>query len=426
MQVRQLPLLQVALATHSVHHLQVLAARHLGDEVQEVVRLPVEAQAVQAPQGKGRVADPGVAVVPVALAAGRLGQRGGGGRHHRPGGRVGQALQRQRRALQVGPPRMVREVAARQPVLPVMRGPHQPAVGVVEGARRRRAAPGQGHEAALALLEHGAGDGARALEADVEVAGQRQLLLGAGARAGALVIARLGIRPRAEGAAVVEHRLAIHDQLDRSVHAAHRAQQDVLGVVVGGRAALGARPLLLLVPRADQQHVAHDDPAGAGPPACLQHVGAGQVAPRGGHLHVGRPEAEATGVAVQDGAEHAGRVDPRHAQPLDVARRRNQSGRLAIGQEAELGDGREGRAGVPGATGRSHGAHRFHPTVALHAMPPVRVVCVTTPPRHAPAPNGQIRLRCYTPADARRTREGGDHRRRRPDRLRAGLPHRLR
>ncbi len=261
---------------------------------------------------------------------------------------------------------MVREVAARQPVLPVMRGPHQPPVGIVEGARRRRAAPRQGHEAALALLEHGAGDGARSLEADVQVAGQGQLLVGAGARAGALVIARLGVRPRAEGAAVVEHGLAVHDQLDRSIHAAHRAQQDVLGVVVGGRAALGARALILLVPRPDQQHVAHDDPAGAGPPAGLEHVGARQVAARGGHLHVGRPEAEAARVAVQDGAEHAGRVDPRHAQPLDVARRRNQGGRLAVGQEAELGDGREGRAGVAGSAGRPHGVHRSHPTVAVH------------------------------------------------------------
>ena len=61
---------QLALAAHAVHHLQV--ARRpgtVGDEVEEVVGLAVETERVQPPQGERRVADPGVAVVPVALAA---------------------------------------------------------------------------------------------------------------------------------------------------------------------------------------------------------------------------------------------------------------------------------------------------------------------------------------------------------------------
>ena len=48
----------------------------VGHELHEVVGLPVEAERVQPPQREGRVAHPAVAVVPVALAAGRLGQRG--------------------------------------------------------------------------------------------------------------------------------------------------------------------------------------------------------------------------------------------------------------------------------------------------------------------------------------------------------------
>ena len=55
--------------------------------------------AVQRLQREGRVADPRVAVVPVALAAGRLRQRGGQRGDHRAGGHVGQALEGQRRAL---------------------------------------------------------------------------------------------------------------------------------------------------------------------------------------------------------------------------------------------------------------------------------------------------------------------------------------
>ena len=50
-------------------------------------------------EGEGRVPHPGEAVVPVALAARRLGQRGGERRHGRPGRHVGEALDRQRRAL---------------------------------------------------------------------------------------------------------------------------------------------------------------------------------------------------------------------------------------------------------------------------------------------------------------------------------------
>ena len=68
----------------------------VGDEVEEVVGLPVEAERVEAPEHERGVADPRVAVVPVALAAGRLGQRRRRRGDHRAGRRVRQALQRQR------------------------------------------------------------------------------------------------------------------------------------------------------------------------------------------------------------------------------------------------------------------------------------------------------------------------------------------
>ena len=67
----------------------------------------------------------------------------------------------------------------------------------------------------------------------------------------------------------------------------------------------------------------------------------GQVAARGRHLDVGGAEPEAAGVAVEDRAEHARRVEARQAEPLDVPVRRHERAGLAVGQEAVLGDRRE-------------------------------------------------------------------------------------
>jgi hypothetical protein len=68
-------LVERALAVDAVHDLQLgITIGDVGDEVEEVVGLPVEAERVQAPERERRVADPAVAVVPVALAAGGLRQ----------------------------------------------------------------------------------------------------------------------------------------------------------------------------------------------------------------------------------------------------------------------------------------------------------------------------------------------------------------
>src|ERR671923_2255879 len=66
---------QVRLAVDPVHDLEGVLPRpgDVGDEVEEVVRLPVEAERVEPPEHEGGVPDPGEAVVPVALAAGGLG-----------------------------------------------------------------------------------------------------------------------------------------------------------------------------------------------------------------------------------------------------------------------------------------------------------------------------------------------------------------
>ncbi len=144
-QVVEHVLVEVAAAVDAVDDLQVTVVTldQVAEERDVVVGLPLEAEGVQAPQRERGVAHPGVAVVPVALAAGRLGQRGGGRGGDRAGGRERQALERQRAAGQVAAPAVVGEAAAGQPVLPVVRGPHQPPVGVRVGHRHVTVPPGQ-------------------------------------------------------------------------------------------------------------------------------------------------------------------------------------------------------------------------------------------------------------------------------------------
>ena len=155
-QVVQLLLDQAAFAADAVHHLQrvaftVVGAGHVGDEREEVVGLAVQPQRVEAPQRERRVAHPGVAVVPVAFALRGFRQRRGAGGQQRAGGRIRQALQRQRAALQVGPPRVVREVADVDPLPPALAGLPHLVGGLVDtsaapgawtsSARRRRCRP---------------------------------------------------------------------------------------------------------------------------------------------------------------------------------------------------------------------------------------------------------------------------------------------
>ncbi len=92
---------QISAAVDPVHDLQraVLVAFEVGDELHELVGLPVEVEEVQRLERERRVADPGVAVVPVALPARRLGQRRGQRRDRRAGRHVREPLDRERRAL---------------------------------------------------------------------------------------------------------------------------------------------------------------------------------------------------------------------------------------------------------------------------------------------------------------------------------------
>ena len=130
---------EVAAPVDPVHDLQpaVRVGLEVGDELHELVGLPVEVEVVQRLQGERRVAQPGVAVVPVALAARRLGQRGRQRRHGRAGGHVREALDRQRGPLDRRAPLVVGEARARQPRAPEARRRVHARHRVVEVGRER-------------------------------------------------------------------------------------------------------------------------------------------------------------------------------------------------------------------------------------------------------------------------------------------------
>ena len=128
---------QVAPAVDPVHDLQrpVLGRLDVGDELHELVGLPVEVEPVQRLQRERRVAHPRVAVVPVALAARRLGQRRRERGHRRAGRHVGEALDRERRALDRIAEAVVGDAGPAEPGAPEADRRGDPRVGLVDVLR---------------------------------------------------------------------------------------------------------------------------------------------------------------------------------------------------------------------------------------------------------------------------------------------------
>ena len=106
---------EVPAAVDAVHDLEaaVVDRFELGDELDELVGLPVEVEPVERLEREGRVAHPRVAVVPVALPARRLGQRRREGGDRGPRRHVGEALDGEGGALQVLPVAVVDPASSR-------------------------------------------------------------------------------------------------------------------------------------------------------------------------------------------------------------------------------------------------------------------------------------------------------------------------
>ncbi len=73
---------QLSLAADAVHHLERRLIQAVGEEAEEGACLLAEAEVLEGRHRAHAVADPGVAVVPVATATGRFGQGRRCGRHH--------------------------------------------------------------------------------------------------------------------------------------------------------------------------------------------------------------------------------------------------------------------------------------------------------------------------------------------------------
>ncbi len=127
-QPRRLELRHAALAAQTVQNLDL--ARVAGDRPQQPAapgeRLFLETRVQQRDEDEGRVAQPAVAIVPVAHAAERLGQRGRGGGQHRAGACVGERLEGEQRAHHAVAPR------------PVVRARSRPLTPERVGAPQRR------------------------------------------------------------------------------------------------------------------------------------------------------------------------------------------------------------------------------------------------------------------------------------------------
>jgi len=298
---------------------------------------------VQPPQRERRVAHPAVAVVPVALAAGRLGQRRGRGRHRRAGRRVRESLERECRALQVLAPPMVREAAAGEPVAPVMERGLEPLLGVgaVLGAVQA-VPPPERDEPLLAFGQRVPGPRPVALDPDPQVGNQAQ---------DGLPVARLGSRPilldhlpPRRRAPVVEHRLAHGLDLNRALDALDVPHQHVIGIVVGRRPRVRRLVGVGVVPGPDRQPIMDDDPARRGHPCGLENHRARHAAHRQRHDRPVRANAERACPPVQQRPEHARRVEPGHAHPLDAAVGGDQRAGVAVPQETVVRDRRERRS----------------------------------------------------------------------------------
>ena len=298
---------QVAAPVDAVHDLQraVGVGLEVGDELHELVGLPVEVQPVQRLQREGRVADPGVAVVPVALAARRLGQRGGERGDRRAGRHVREALDRERRALDRLAPAVVGDPRARDPRR--ARSASSPRAG--RSPRRRRPATRAPPPTTASrtrrspCLQQPARADAVALEPEQQVGRSRRV------RPAPLASAAWRSSPTSvhsgRDAAVVEHRLADEVDVDAALDALDRAHEQVVGVVVERRARV-RRDRVLDAPRAERERVAHDDPPGRHVPGGDQRVRARLVLARGrARWSPNGPSRKWPRLAVQQRAEHA-------------------------------------------------------------------------------------------------------------------------
>ena len=315
-------------AVDAVHELQGAGPLAVGvlpavlQPVPEAGRLLGEPDAEQAVQRERGVADPGVAVVPVARAADRLGQAAGRCRDDRPRRFEGQELERDGRAVDHLPP-AAGVGAPREPAPPVGDGvaeqvlrladPGAPA-GLVLGSQAA-----QDERGLLPFPEREVGDHAGAVAPQRYGGGQAEAQPRP-VEAGAVLVQVAFV----SGAGVVEGGTAL--QMKRQPAADDPDPPDQL---VLRRAGAADRHVILDLAHAILVQEAGDEDGGVRPVELL--------APE---VVAGRGDAEAAALAVvQDGGEDAGGIEVRQAEPVDRAIHPHQRGRAQVADDAVILDG---------------------------------------------------------------------------------------
>ena len=281
---------------------------------------------------------------------------------------------------------MIGEVADVDPLTPRLAGLPHLVGGFFVGLRRRMLRPAQRDEHVVALGEAGPGPRFVTLEADAEVRRQPQggMRLRILARAGdGLAVRGCRVLPRRRLAVIVEGGLAAHHQLDDAADASDGPQQDVLGVPVHRRAAVGPRAGVDVVPRAHHQRVAHDHPAGVGLPGGLEDQAARQIAPSRRHRHA---------VGARGGSARRRGPGSRRTRSVSPVAERTATRRPRPTRPGRCSRSRKGMrsrrsAGTGSATGRSAHTAPEGSTVNGVSGPAVRggrrrLRCVPGPSRH--------------------------------------------
>ncbi len=149
-------------------------------------------------------------------------------------------------------------------------------------------------------------------------------------------------RPIGGDPAVVEIRLAEQLHVDRALNAEDDSHEQVMGVIVRGGPRVGS-DLVLPQGRPDGQRVPDEGPAARSVPGGVEDVCAGLVDPVARDVDPEGGEAERPRFAVEQRPEDAGRVEPRHAEPVDRPVGRHQRAGVTVGEKGVVGDRGERR-----------------------------------------------------------------------------------
>src|SRR6266511_2586244 len=330
-QVGQLPLGEVALAADPEHDLEVgptveLGGGRAGQEPEELVGLVGAGGHPQGLHGEAGVPHPGVAVVPVPLAADRLGQRGGRGGHDRPGRLEGERLQHPAGVVHQLPPRALVALVHGRPGAPARDGVVEAAGDLLLGPDPRGLLPAPGvvqREAGRLSRPQGepAGGGG-AVDPEVGRGRQHQPV---GAAAGCK--AALHRLQQRVDQAVLRPRRVLDLHLDLPVGAGQAAQQHPRRA--------GAQLVATLVAADRQRVVEHRGPAPA-PEGRLQRHRLVEVAAGGGRPR--HADREMAGVVVEQAGEDRRPVEAGEAEPVHRPRPADQRGRAAVGEQGVVGD----------------------------------------------------------------------------------------